>query len=89
MALGATAGSVVGRVVLGGLVMAGVGAIVGVGVALGFGGLVQGFLFGVTAHDPVVYVVVSVTLLGACLVASLFPAARAASVNPVQALSQE
>lgn len=89
MALGATAGSVIGRVVLGSLVMGGVGAIVGVAVALGLGGLVQGFLFGVTPHDPVVYVVVSAALLGACLVASLFPAARAASVNPVQALSQE
>ena len=89
MSLGARAASVVRSVVVSSMIMGGVGAIVGLVIAFGLGGLVRGFLFGVTPHDPLVYVVVTVTLLGACLVAILLPAARASSVNPVEALSQE
>jgi predicted permease len=89
MALGARARSVVRGIVLGSLVMVGAGAILGIGLALAFGGLVQSFLFGVTPQDPAVYLGVTATLLVACILASLLPAARASSVNPVEALSQE
>jgi len=89
MALGARAVSVVRRVVLGSLVMGCVGAALGVGLALAGGGLVQGYLFGVTPQDPLVFMTVVVVLLVACIVASLVPAARASSVNPVEALAQE
>jgi ABC-type antimicrobial peptide transport system permease subunit len=89
MALGARSGSVVRRVVLGSLVMGGVGAGLGVGLAFAGGGLVQGFLFGVSPKDPLIFVVVVVVLLAACVAASVIPAARASSVNPVEALAQE
>ena len=69
--------------------MGGAGAAVGVGLALAGGGLVQGFLFGVNPQDPLVFVVVVVVLLAACVAASLIPAARASSVNPVEAFAQE
>jgi len=89
MALGARARSVVGRVVVGGLVMGGIGVVVGVFLALAGMRLVQSFLFGVSLHDPLVYGLVSATLLGASLVASFRPATRASRVDPVQALAQE
>jgi len=89
MALGARAGPVVGRVVLSSLVMGGTGAIVGIGLSLGFGGLIQGFLFGISPQDPFVFVSVTITLPVACAVASLLPAAKASRVNPVEALAQE
>lgn len=89
MALGARTGSVVRRVVLGGLAMGGIGSAVGMGLALAGARLVQGFLFGVSPQDPVVYLAVCATLLGACLVACVLPALRASTVNPVEALSEE
>ena len=89
MALGAKSSTVVKAVVSSGLLMGGVGALAGVGVALGLSGLVQGFLFGVTPQDPLVYFAVTVILLSACFAASLLPAWRASRVNPVEALAQE
>ncbi len=89
MALGARVSGVVGGVVRGSLLIGGLGTLVGVGAAFATAGLVRGFLFGVAPHDPVVFVVVPLLLLVACVFASVVPAARAARVNPVEALSRE
>ena len=87
MALGARSASVVWKVVLGGLAMGGVGTVAGMGLALAGGRLVQGFLFGVSPQDPVVYVAVCATLLGACLVACLLPALRASRWRDICTMS--
>jgi predicted permease len=89
MAVGARPRSVVGRVVVGGFVMGGIGVIVGVCLALVGMRLVQSFLFGVSLHDPLVYGLACATLTGASLVASFYPAARASRVDPVEALALE
>jgi predicted permease len=89
MALGARARTVILRVVVASLVMVGVGAIVGVGLALGFGGILQGFLFGVTPQDASIYLTVTLTMLIASVAASVLPAVRASRVSPVEALAQE
>jgi putative ABC transport system permease protein len=49
----------------------------------------QGIVPGVGAVDPTAYIAVTLTLLGAALVACLVPAARAASVDPMIALRRE
>ena len=51
--------------------------------------LLQSFLFGVHALDPLVLTVAAVVLLALTLVASLVPARRAASVELTQALRTE
>ena len=89
MALGARAVSVVGGVVRGSLIIGGAGIVAGLVVAFGVVGLVRSFLFGVTPWDPVVFAVVPLVLILACLVASVVPAVRASRVNPMEALSQE
>jgi len=88
-ALGAESATLVGGVVRSSLLMGGIGTALGVAVAYAAVGLVQGFLFGVSPKDPMVFVVVPLFLMLACVLATLGPAARASRVNPVDALSQE
>jgi ABC-type lipoprotein release transport system permease subunit len=51
--------------------------------------LMKKLLFGVPAWDPPTLAGVAVVLAGAALLASYFPARRAASVNPTEALRAE
>jgi ABC-type antimicrobial peptide transport system permease subunit len=48
--------------------------------------MVQTFLFGVTATDPLIYIISVLIILIIVLVASAVPAARAASSDPIDAL---
>jgi hypothetical protein len=89
MALGAEAGMVVRGVVKSGLIMAGLGAMIGVASALALSGIMRGLLFGVSPNDPLTLTVVPVLLVLCCLAASLVPAIRASSVNPVEVLAQD
>lgn len=66
-----------------------------IGVALGWlaawplAQTVGAFLFGVTPHDPVVFIGVSGILIAAGLLAATMPARRAARVDPLIALRSE
>jgi ABC-type antimicrobial peptide transport system permease subunit len=51
--------------------------------------LLKSFLFGVSQHDPLTVVVVSLLLLVCGVAAAFVPARRAASVDPMQALRTE
>jgi len=44
------------------------------------------FIFGISAHDPLTFVLVPGILGGIALVATYLPARRAASINPTDAL---
>lgn len=89
MALGAQRRDV-GRLVLRhALLLVGAGIGVGILAALGLTRLMSALLFGVNAVDPLTYVVVTVALGTIALVASYFPARRAAGINPMEALHWE
>ena len=62
------------------------GVVIGLAGALAGTRLLQSLLFGVSATDPAVLVVVPVVLLGIAALASFAPARRAARVDPVEAL---
>jgi putative ABC transport system permease protein len=89
MALGATRASVRGMVVRQGLVLAGIGVVVGLALALGASRLIESLLFGVSARDPLTYGAVAMALVAIASLASWIPAQRAASVDPASALRQD
>lgn len=88
MSLGATAGDVARLVLADALrpVAAGVG--IGVVGAWALGRMLQGFLFGVSAADPLSFAAAVVLLLGAALVATLVPGRRVRRVTPLEALTE-
>jgi len=72
-----------------GLVLAGIGAGLGMMAALGVTRLMSSLLFRITAVDPTTYAAVSVVLITAAAVASYLPARRATRVDPGEALRIE
>jgi putative ABC transport system permease protein len=89
LALGAERGEIVALVLKRGLVLAGIGAAVGLVVAIGSTRLLSGLTAGVQPGDPLTFVIVTVVLLAAAILASYLPARRAARVNPMSALRTE
>jgi ABC-type antimicrobial peptide transport system permease subunit len=71
------------------LVLASVGIVVGLAVALGASQLVASLLYGVSPRDPLTYAAAAVMLVLAAVVASWLPAMRAARVDPMIVLRQE
>jgi ABC-type antimicrobial peptide transport system permease subunit len=75
-------------------VLRGAFAVVGIGIALGLAAalyasrLIGGLLYGVEAFDPVTLAAATALLLAVGLGASLLPARRAASIDPVIALKE-
>ena len=69
--------------------LAGCGLAIGLAVALALVRLVKSMLYGVSAADPVTLCVSVLLLAAVVLVASLIPAERAASVDPIEALRSE
>ena len=89
MALGATTGSVRRMVVLQGARVVLIGALIGVGAALLSTRALGSMLFGVGAVEPVVFALMSVTLLAIGLLASYLPARRASRVNPIESMRSD
>jgi hypothetical protein len=89
MALGAQSTGLRQMFVRHGLLLAGIGAIIGLGAAAGLTRLMSTLLFGVKPLDPLTYAGVAALLIAAAALASYLPARRATAVNPVEALRAE
>ncbi len=89
MALGAQPGAVQWMFLREGFVMLGAGLVIGVLLAAGIGKVVSGLLYEVGALDPIAFTIAPVLLAGAALLATWFPARRAARVDPMVALRTE
>ena len=87
-ALGATPGRILGQVVAEGVRLAAAGAAIGLVAALSLGELVEGLLFGITAHDPPTYAAIAALLFAVAAAASIPPALRAARSDPRDALAE-
>lgn len=88
-ALGAQRGDVLRLVVKQGLLLAVVGAVAGIGAALGVTHYLKSMLYDLSAYDPVTIAVVSALLILVALAACLIPARRATNVDPMVALRYE
>jgi putative ABC transport system permease protein len=89
MALGATRSSVMNMVLTYACVLLAAGLIIGGVGAWYVSATAKTFLFGLDATDPRAFAAALVTLSLAPLVASIIPARRAASIDPVVALRAE
>jgi putative ABC transport system permease protein len=65
------------------------GLLAGVAAAFGLARVLEGLLFGVTPHDPVVFISVPLLLTTVAFVAVWLPSQRASRVDPVVALRAE
>jgi ABC-type antimicrobial peptide transport system permease subunit len=89
MALGANPSQVLSGVLREGMTLAAIGVAIGIMGALAATRLLESLLAGVSPHDPLAFVSVSMGLALAALAANLIPARRAASVDPMHALRFE
>ena len=89
IALGAKHVTVVRAVVGGALLLSCVGLAVGIGGALALTRLLESFLFGVSATDPMTFAAAAALLLLVTAAAAYVPARRAANVDPMTALRNE
>jgi predicted permease len=89
MALGSQRSGIIRLVLYSGAKLAAIGCALGLVGAVIASHLLGTFLFQVSALDPVVLVVASVFVLLLTLFASLLPAHRASSIDPMQALRTE
>jgi len=89
VAFGARDGDVLRLVLAQGVVLALGGIVLGLGASFALTRTVRSLLVGVSATDPVTFVVIPAVLLGVATLASYVPARRATAVDPVDALRDE
>jgi putative ABC transport system permease protein len=89
MALGASGGEIL-RIALQPVVtLTAIGVAIGIAGSLALGQMVRGFLYGVSATDPVSIIGCSLFLALVAILAGLIPARRASRLNPVSVLRSE
>ena len=89
MALGASRGHILRKVIGQGTFLTIIGIIIGLASALALTRFVTSYLFGVSAMDPPTFVAIGVLLAVIALVACYLPARRASKVDPMTALRYE
>jgi ABC-type antimicrobial peptide transport system permease subunit len=89
MALGASAGDVVGMVMRHGVRLAVIGLGIGVAGALAITRLMTTMLYSVRPTDPLVFGSVAVALMAVAVAASVVPSLRITRIRPANALRYE
>jgi putative ABC transport system permease protein len=89
MAIGAMPSDVMKMILGGGMKLAALGVVLGVGAALALSQLVKSLLFEVEPSDPASYAATALLLLVVAALACYIPARRAMRVDPIVTLQQE
>ena len=88
-ALGAQRREIFRLVLIQGLILAMVGALVGIGAAIGVTRYLGSLLYGIGATDPATFVIIAFLLIAVALLACYIPSRRATRVDPLVALRYE
>jgi ABC-type antimicrobial peptide transport system permease subunit len=89
VALGALSCDIVAQFLGRALRVVGLACLAGLALSFAFTRGLSGMLYGVSAADPVTMFVVVLVVVGAAALAAILPAARAARIDPMQALREE
>jgi predicted permease len=89
MALGAARSGILRMVLREALLLAGLGAAIGIPAALAAGRLLSSMLYGLKPTNPAVFSVVTLLLLAVAMAAACIPARKASAVDPMVALRHE
>jgi predicted permease len=89
LTLGAQFRGIIRMFVREGLALSGIGVACGLAAAFALTRLLKSLLFGVSPADPMTYIVASVCLVFAAILASYLPARRASKVDPAVTLRSE
>ena len=89
MALGARRPAVLALIIREGMLLVVVGLAIGLAGAFALTRVMSSLLFGVTAKDPITFVVVAILLSLVALIACYVPAQRATRIDPLEALRYE
>jgi ABC-type antimicrobial peptide transport system permease subunit len=89
MALGAKRSTVLRTILREATILLGIGVAIGISLSLASASLIKNMLYGTTPHEPFVFGWVVLVVAASGLIAAYFPAFRAASINPIQALREE
>jgi predicted permease len=89
MAMGAQTGRILGLVVGQGIRLAAAGLTLGLLIAFAAMRVLSSLLFGVSAHDPLIFGGISLVLATAAILACYIPARRATKIDPIIALRYE
>jgi ABC-type antimicrobial peptide transport system permease subunit len=89
MALGAKRQQIVSTLARGTALRIVVGVVAGAGLAAAAGRFLQSLLYGVSAASPLVALATLAVLMAVLALAFVFPAGRAASIDPMEAIRDE
>jgi putative ABC transport system permease protein len=89
MALGAQRGNILALVLKKGMILALIGVVIGLAIALTLTRLMGSLIYDVSTTDPLTYAVIAGVLLFVALLACYLPARRATKVDPMVALVYE
>ena len=89
LALGSRRGGVIALLLRRAIMLAAIGAVIGVAAGLALSRSMVSLVYGIGTSDPRSFVGVSAILLGVALLATLVPAVRAALISPLEAIRSD